>query len=137
VVPLGSAAVRRTGRDVTIVATSRLVDDALAAAEQLAAEGIEAEVIDPRTLRPLDLPTILASVTRTHRLVIAHEAVVEHGFGAELAARVQEEALDRLEAPILRVGAPFAPVPASPVLEDAYLPGPPAVAAAVRRSMTW
>ena len=137
VVPLGSAAVRRAGRDVTIVATSRLVDDALAAADTLAADGVEAEVIDPRTLRPLDLPTILASVARTGRLVVAHEAVVEHGFGAEVAARVQEEVLDRLEAPVLRVGAPFTPVPMSPALEDAYLPGAPAVVAAVRRSMAW
>ena len=137
VVPLGVAAVRRAGRDVTIVATSRLVDEALAAAVELAAEGIEVEVIDPRTLRPLDLPTILDSVTRTHRLVIAHEAAVEYGFGAELAARIQAEALDRLEAPIQRVGAPFAPVPASPVLEDAYLPGTRQVVLSVRAAMAW
>ena len=90
----------RRGRDVTVVALSRLVHEALAAAERLAAEdGIEAEVIDPRTLVPLDLATIVASVERTGRLVVAHEAVEHGGFGAEIAARVQEAAFDYLDAP--------------------------------------
>jgi pyruvate dehydrogenase E1 component beta subunit len=134
-VPLGSARVVRPGRDVTVVALSRLVGEALAAAEELAAEGIEVEVIDPRTLVPLDLETIVESVRRTHRLVVAHEAVLHGGFGAELAAQVQEAAFDELDAPIGRVGAPFAPVPFSPGLEDAYLPGRAEVAAAVRAAV--
>jgi acetoin:2,6-dichlorophenolindophenol oxidoreductase subunit beta len=131
-VPIGRAAVVRPGRDVTVVALSRLVSESLAAADELAAEGIEVEVIDPRTLVPLDLETIVESVTRTHRLVVAHEAVVHGGFGAEIATRVQEAAFDELDAPIVRVGAPFAPVPFSPPLEDAYLPGRDDVATAVR-----
>lgn len=131
-IPLGRARVVRAGRDVTVVALSRLVHDALAAAAELAAEGIEIEVIDPRTLVPLDLETIVESVARTHRLVVAHEAVRAGGFGAEIAAQVLAAAFDELDAPIERVGAPFAPVPFSPPLEDAYLPGPAEVAAAVR-----
>ena len=132
-VPLGEAAVLRQGRDVTIVALSRLVHDALGAAERLAAEdGIEAEVIDPRTLVPLDLKAIVASVERTTRLVVAHEAVAHGGVGAEVAALVQEAAFDHLDAPVARVGAPFAPVPFSAQLEDAYLPGADEIVAAVR-----
>jgi len=132
-VPIGEAAVLREGRDVTIVALSRLVHDALGAAERLAAEdGIEAEVIDPRTLVPLDLETIVASVERTTRLVVAHEAVTHGGAGAEVAALVQEAAFDHLDAPVARVGAPFAPVPFSAQLEDSYLPGVDEIVAAVR-----
>jgi len=132
-VPIGSAATLREGRDVTVVALSRLVHDALAAADRLAAEdGIEAEVIDPRTLVPLDLDAIVASVQRTGRLVIAHEAVEHGGFGAEIAAQVGAAAFDFLDAPIVRVGAPFAPIPLSPPLEDAYLPGAEEVVGAVR-----
>jgi pyruvate/2-oxoglutarate/acetoin dehydrogenase E1 component len=131
-VPLGRASVVRTGSDVTVVALSRLVHEALAAATELAGEGIEAEVIDPRTLVPLDLETIVDSVARTHRLVVAHEAVTHGGFGAEIVAQVQAVAFDELDVPIERVGAPFAPVPFSPPLEDAYLPGRAEVAAAVR-----
>jgi acetoin:2,6-dichlorophenolindophenol oxidoreductase subunit beta len=130
---LGTARIVRRGRDVTVVALSRLVPEALDAAEELSADGIEVEVIDPRTLVPLDLETIVESVARTHRLVVAHEAVRTAGFGAELAARVQEAAFDELDGPIERVGAPFAPIPFSPPLEDAYLPGRAEVAAAVRR----
>jgi acetoin:2,6-dichlorophenolindophenol oxidoreductase subunit beta len=130
--PIGSAATLRAGSDVTIVALSRLVHDALAAAERLSSEhGIEAEVIDPRTLVPLDLVSIVQSVERTNRLVVAHEAVEHGGFGAEIAAQVQSEAFDLLDAPIRRVGAPFAPIPLSPVLEDAYLPGADEIVAAV------
>jgi pyruvate/2-oxoglutarate/acetoin dehydrogenase E1 component len=131
-VPLGRARVVRPGRDATVVALSRLVPESLAAAEELAAEGIDVEVIDPRTLVPLDLDAIVESVRRTHRLVVAHEAVEHGGFGAELAAQVQRAAFDDLDAPVERVGAPFAPVPFSPPLEDAYLPGRAEVAAAVR-----
>jgi pyruvate dehydrogenase E1 component beta subunit len=134
-VSLGEARIVRRGSDVTVVALSRLVPEALDAAEELAADGIEVEVIDPRTLVPLDLETILESVARTHRLVVAHEAVRTGGFGAELAAQVQEAAFDELDGPIERVGAPYAPIPFSPPLEDAYLPGRAEVVAAVRRAL--
>jgi acetoin:2,6-dichlorophenolindophenol oxidoreductase subunit beta len=131
-VPLGRARIARAGSAVTVVALSRLVPEALEAARVLADEGIDVEVIDPRTLVPLDLETIAASVRRTHRLVVAHEAVLHGGFGAEITAQVQAELLDELDAPIVRVGAPFTPVPFSPPLEDAYVPGAADVAAAVR-----
>jgi len=132
-VPIGEAVTLREGADVTIVALSALVHDALSAADRLAAEhGIEAEVIDPRTLVPLDLDAIVASVERTGRLVVAHEAVEHGGFGAEVAAQVQAAAFDFLDAPVARVGAPFAPVPFSGPLEDAYLPGADDIVAAVR-----
>jgi len=134
-VPLGRARVVRPGRDATVVALSRLVPEASAAAEELAAEGIEIEVVDPRTLVPLDLETIAASVARTHRLVVAHEAVEHGGVGAEIAAQVQHACFDDLDAPVERVGAPFTPVPFSPPLEDAYLPGRAEVAAAVRAAL--
>jgi acetoin:2,6-dichlorophenolindophenol oxidoreductase subunit beta len=133
---IGEAVTLRAGRDVTIVGLSRLVHDAVAAAERLAAEdGIEAEVIDPRTLVPLDLDAIVESVMRTGRLVVAHEAVEHGGFGAEIAAQAQKAAFDYLDAPIERVGAPFAPVPLSAPLEDAYLPGVDEIAAAVRATL--
>lgn len=131
-VRFGDAAVVRPGSDATVVALGRLVPEALAAAEELAADGIDVEVIDPRTLVPLDLDTIVASVARTHRVVVAHEAVRFGGFGAEIAAEVQEAAFDELDAPVARVGAPFAPVPFSPPLEDAYVPGRAEIVAAVR-----
>jgi acetoin:2,6-dichlorophenolindophenol oxidoreductase subunit beta len=131
-VPIGRARIVRPGRDVTVVALSRLVSETLAAAAEVAQDGIEVEVIDPRTLVPLDLDTIVESVSRTHRLVVAHEAVLHGGFGGEIAARVQEAAFDELDGPIARVGAPFTPVPFSPPLEDAYLPGSEEVTAAVR-----
>jgi pyruvate dehydrogenase E1 component beta subunit len=127
-VPLGRARIVRRGRAVTIVATSRMVREALAAAEH-----VDAEIIDPRTLVPLDLDTILESVARTNRLVVAHEAVTHGGWGAELAAQVQEHAFDDLDAPVARVGAPFTPVPFSPPLEDAYLPGAEEIVAACAR----
>jgi pyruvate dehydrogenase E1 component beta subunit len=129
--PLGVAEVKRPGSDVTIVATSYMVHEALQAAEELAGRGIEAEVIDPRTLLPLDMDTILKSVRKTHRVVIAHEAVKFCGFGAEIAAQVAETAFDALEAPPLRVAAPFCPVPFSAPLEEAYLPNAQDIVAAV------
>jgi acetoin:2,6-dichlorophenolindophenol oxidoreductase subunit beta len=134
-VPIGRARVAREGSDVTIVALSRMVGEALAAADRLAADGVEAEVIDPRTLVPLDLDTIVGSVRRTNRLVVAHEAVEHGGYGAEIAAEVQAAAFDDLDAPVERVGAPFTPVPLSPQLEDAYLPGADEVYAAARAVM--
>ncbi len=136
-IPLGVARRLREGRDVTIVATSRLVDGALEAAEQLAAEGVEAEVLDPRTLQPLDLEPLAQSVKRTGRAVVAHEAVRIGGFGAELAAQLQAAAFDYLEAPIHRVGAPFTPVPASAGLEDAYRPGANEIVRAARSALQW
>ncbi len=137
VTPLGVAAVRRPGRDVTVVATSRMVAEALAAADELSSEGVAVEVVDPRTLQPLDIATIAASVERTGRCVVAHEAVTPFGVGAEVAALLQERTLDRLVAPILRVGAPFAPVPTSAALEDAYVPGRRQIVDAVREVLRW
>jgi acetoin:2,6-dichlorophenolindophenol oxidoreductase subunit beta len=134
-IPIGRAHTLRTGTDVTIVALSRLVGEALTASARLAEEGIEAEVIDPRTLVPLDLDAIVESVRRTNRLVVAHEAVEHGGFGAEIAAAVQAAAFDDLDAPIERVGAPFTPIPLSPPLEDAYLPGREDIYAAVRATL--
>jgi pyruvate dehydrogenase E1 component beta subunit len=136
-VPIGRAKILRRGRDVTIVALSRLVGDAMVAAERLAADGIEAEVIDPRTLVPLDLDPIADSVRRTGRAVVAHEAVRTGGFGAELAAELQAAAFDYLEAPIQRVGAPFMPVPLSPSLEDGYRPQSEQIDAATRYAVEW
>ena len=127
----------REGSDVTVVALSRLVHDALAAADRLAARtASRSEVIDPRTLVPLDLESIVESVKRTGRLVVAHEAVEHGGFGAEIAAQVQRAAFDFLDAPIGRVGAPFAPIPFSAPLEDAYLPGADEIVAAVRATLS-
>src|SRR5262249_27797975 len=110
-IPPGRADVRREGTDVTVVATQAMVARALAAAADLEKEGISVEVVDPRTLVPLDETTILASVRKTHRLVVAHEAVKRSGFGAELAAIVAEKALDDLDAPVMRVGARAVPTP--------------------------
>ena len=136
-IPLGRARTLRRGRDVTIVALSRLVGDALEAADRLASDGVEAEVIDPRTLVPLDLDTLARSVTRTGRAVVAHEAVAPGGFGAELAAQLQAAAFDYLEAPIQRVGAPYTPVPVSPPLEDAYRPGAEEIVRAAKLALEW
>jgi len=122
-VPLGKAAVVREGKDVTIVATSFMVQEALAAAARLAERGVDAEVVDPRSLVPLDVETIVESVKKTHRVVVAHEAVRFCGVGAEIAAQITEEAFDYLDGPPLRIGAPSSPVPYSPVLEKEWLPG--------------
>jgi pyruvate/2-oxoglutarate/acetoin dehydrogenase E1 component len=136
-IPIGRARVVRPGSDITLVATSRMVVDALEVADELAAQGVHAEVIDPRTLVPLDIETIGESVRRTGRAVVAHEAVTIGGFGAELAARIHDAAFDCLEAPIQRVGAPFTPVPVSPPLEDAYRPGGEEIAEAARGALEW
>ena len=136
-VAMGRAKVLRRGRDVTIVALSRLVGEAMTAAERLSAEGIDAEVIDPRSLVPLDLETIADSVRRTGRAVVAHEAVRTGGFGAELAAELQAAAFDYLDAPVQRVGAPFMPVPLSPSLEDGYRPQSDDIHAAATHAVRW
>ena len=131
-VPLGSAAVARPGADVTVVSYSAMALNAVAAAAQLAEEGIETEVIDLRSLVPLDFETVLESVSRTRRAVVAHEAWRFGGLGAELAAQLHAELFGELEAPVARVGAASAPIPFSPPLEAAVVPGTDAVAAAVR-----
>ncbi|HEY1516015.1 MAG TPA: alpha-ketoacid dehydrogenase subunit beta [Solirubrobacteraceae bacterium] len=138
-VPIGEARTLRASdrAQITIVALSRMVGDALEAADRLAGDGIEAEVIDPRTLVPLDLDTLARSVRRTGRAVVAHEAVTAGGFGAELAAQLQAAAFDYLEAPIQRVGAPYTPVPVSPSLEDAYRPGADDIYRAARVALEW
>jgi pyruvate/2-oxoglutarate/acetoin dehydrogenase E1 component len=122
VVPLGVADVKREGTDVTIVGIHTMVGKALQAAEQLESEGISVEVIDPRTLVPLDEETIVESVKKTGRLIVSHEAYTRSGFGAEIMARVVESAFDYLDAPPLRVCARDVPVPYSAVLETAALP---------------
>lgn len=127
------AEIRRRGRHVTILAYSRMADNALRSADHLAAEGIAAEVIDARSLLPLDLDTIVESVRRTRHLVVAHEAVEHAGIGAEIAARVQQAAFDDLAAPVTRVGAPFAPVPAAPPLEESFTPDADTIVAAVQQ----
>jgi pyruvate dehydrogenase E1 component beta subunit len=121
-VPIGVADVKREGDNVTIVTYGRMVDISLAAARTLEQEGVSAEVVDLRSLQPIDEDAILASVQKTGHLVIVHEAPVRGGYGGEIAAIVAEKALGFLDAPIRRVGAPWVPVPFSPTLEDAYVP---------------
>jgi pyruvate dehydrogenase E1 component beta subunit len=121
-IPLGKSDVKRVGEDLTIVATGAMVQQALAAAETLEKEGVKAEVIDPRTLVPLEREGILESVKKTGKVVIVHEAPTFGGFGGEIAAMIAEEGFYTLDAPIKRVGAPFTPVPAHPLLEQFYLP---------------
>lgn len=132
---LGAARVARPGRDVTVVTYGATVHAAARAAEALAQEGVEVEVVDLRTLQPWDEAAVLASLRRTHRLVVAHEAVEAFGVGAEVAARMADVAFDELDAPIVRVGAPFMPVPFARSLEASYLPDAAKVAAAVRRTL--
>jgi pyruvate dehydrogenase E1 component beta subunit len=134
-IELGKARVHREGTDVTVVATGRLVHEALGAAEEAEGEGISVEVVDPRTLLPLDEETIVESVKKTSRCVVAHEAVVRMGFGAEVTAIVQEKAFDYLDAPIERVGAKFAPIPFAPVMEEYVIPHQADVLAAVKRTV--
>ncbi len=134
-IPIGKAAILRQGEQVTIVALSSMVGPALAAADALAAENISAEVLDPRSVSPLDIETIVESVKKTSRLIVAHEAVEQGGIGAEIVARVQREAFYYLDSPIIRVAAPFAPVPASPVLEEKFRPTNAEIIAAVRRAL--
>ncbi|ATH94752.1 pyruvate dehydrogenase [Bacillus glycinifermentans] len=122
--PIGKADVKREGSDVTIFAVGKQVNTALEAAEQLAARGIEAEVLDPRSLSPLDEEAILASVEKTNRLVIVDEANPRCGIAADIASLVADKGFDLLDAPIKKVTAPHTPVPFSPPLEDIYLPTP-------------
>jgi acetoin:2,6-dichlorophenolindophenol oxidoreductase subunit beta len=132
-IPLGQASTVRPGRDVTVIAVGRMVTEAMTAAAELAKSGTEVEVIDVRTVQPLDSQTILESVRRTNRALVVHEAVTFGGIGAEIASQIQEEAFDYLDAPVLRLGAPFSPVPFSPVLERAYIPDSNRITDGVRR----
>jgi pyruvate dehydrogenase E1 component beta subunit len=133
-IPFGKADIKRAGSDVTIVAVSRMVGEALAAADTLSSEGISVEVVDPRTLVPLDTDSILASVKKTARLVTAEDSVVTCGVGAEIVARVTERAMDCLEN-VVRIACPDIPVPFSPPLQKAYMPGKETIAKAVRGIM--
>ncbi|MBI5641872.1 MAG: alpha-ketoacid dehydrogenase subunit beta [Deltaproteobacteria bacterium] len=135
-VPIGKGIVRRPGKDATIAAISYMVYESMLAAEALKAEGIDAEVIDLRTLKPLDMPLILNSVAKTGRLVIADTGWKETGIGSEIIARVVEDGFDSLKAPAERVNLPEVPTPASPVLEKAYYPGKNDIVAAVKRTLS-
>jgi acetoin:2,6-dichlorophenolindophenol oxidoreductase subunit beta len=134
-IELGRARVHREGDDVTVVATGRLVHEAVGAANDAEEEGISVELIDPRTLLPLDEDAIVESVKKTNRCVVAHEAVVRMGFGSEVAAIVQEKAFDYLDAPVQRVGAKFAPLPFAPVMEEYVIPHKADVLAAIKRTV--
>ena len=132
IVPIGKADIKRPGDGVTIVASGMMVDRALGAARTLAQEGVSVEVIDLCSVQPLDEETILASVEKTGRIVIVHEAPVRGGFGGEIAAVVASKALGFLDAPIQRVGGPWTPVPFGPILVDAYVPKEADIIQAVR-----
>ncbi len=132
-IPFGVANVVREGTDVTIVGIGRMVVEATKAAESLSQQGVSVEVIDPRTVQPLDTDTIVASVRKTNRVLIVHEAVEFGGIGAEISSQIQEQAFDYLDAPVARLAAPFAPVPYAPILENAYVPDAARIEQAVRR----
>ena len=134
-VPLGSAKVVREGDGVTVIAYGRMVPESLKAAETLAGEGVSAEVIDLRTVQPLDIDLITASARKTNRIVVVHEAVRFGGLGAEIAAQITENAFDYLDAPVGRIAAPFAPVPFSPSLEAEYVPNAGRIAEGVRETL--
>jgi acetoin:2,6-dichlorophenolindophenol oxidoreductase subunit beta len=134
-IPIGKARVLREGTDVSVIATGPLVHHALEAATAAEADGISVEVVDPRTLQPLDEDALVASVKKTNRAVIAHEAVTRMGFGAEVAAVLQYQAFDWLDAPIERVGSKFAPLAFAPVMEQFVVPQVDDVLAAIRRTV--
>jgi pyruvate dehydrogenase E1 component beta subunit len=127
--------VHREGEDVTVIATGRLVHESLAAAEEAETEGVSVEVVDPRTLQPLDEETIIESVKKTNRAVVAHEAVTRMGFGAEVAAVIQHQAFDWLDAPVERVGAKFVPLPFAPIMEEFVVPHAADVQQAIMRTV--
>lgn len=134
-VAIGTADIARPGRDATIVTYGAMRDISLAAAEMLTKDGIETEIIDLRSLQPWDESTVLASLSRTHRLVVVHEAVEAFGVGAEIAARMADVGFDELDGPIVRVGAPFMPVPFAKELEARYRPDAARIVEAVRRTL--
>ena len=135
-IPLGQADIRRAGEDLTIIGSGAMTNQAVAAADILAAEGIKAEVVDLQTLVPLDKKTILQSVEKTGKVLIVHEAPTFGGFGGEIAAMIADEAFYSLDAPIKRVGAPFTPVPVSPILEKFYIPNAEKIAKAAKELMS-
>ncbi len=132
-IPMGVANTVRTGTDATVIALGRMVVEAEKAVATLEEQGVSVELIDPRTVQPLDIDTIVASVKKTNRALIVHEAVEFGGIGAEISSQIQEHAFDYLDAPVARLAAPFAPVPYAPILENAYVPDAARIAAAVRR----
>jgi pyruvate dehydrogenase E1 component beta subunit len=134
-IPIGKARTVREGTDVTVIATGPLVHRSVDAAERAQEEGISVEIIDPRSLQPLDEDALVESVKKTNRVVVAHEAVTRMGFGAEVAAVLQYKAFDWLDAPIERVGAKFAPLAFAPVMEQFVVPGPDDVLAAIKRTL--
>src|SRR5881296_3515361 len=134
-IPLAQARVHREGEDVTVIATGRLVHESLGAAKEAESDGISVEVVDPRTLQPLDEDALISSVKKTNRCVVAHEAVTRMGFGAEVAAVIQYGAFDWLDAPIERVGAKFTPLPFAPVMEEFVVPHAADVLEAIRRTV--
>jgi len=136
-IPFGKADIKREGNDITIVATHALVQKSLNVAEEMSREGINIEVLDPRTISPLDKEAILNSVKKTGKLVTADEGYVTGGFGSEVAAIVAQEAFDYLEAPIIRVGSPDTPVPFSPPLEQFYIPDEGNIKDAVSRILAY
>ncbi len=136
-VPFGQAEIRRQGRDLTIVATFRMVQKAMNVADELQKEGIDMEVIDPRTLCPLDKETIIGSIKKTGKLITVDEGNKTNGFGSEIAAIISEEAIEYMQAPIIRVAAPMTPVPYGPTLEKFYIPDEENIKDAVKRVMTY
>ncbi|NLX61655.1 MAG: alpha-ketoacid dehydrogenase subunit beta [Tissierellia bacterium] len=132
-IPLGLADIKRQGEDVTIIATAKMVHEALAAAEELSKDGIEAEVVDPRTLFPLDKETIFKSIEKTNRVVIATEETKRGSYAGEIAAIIAEECFDYLDAPITRVCCLDTPIPFSPVLEDYVIPASKDIVHAVKK----
>jgi pyruvate/2-oxoglutarate/acetoin dehydrogenase E1 component len=134
-IPLGQARIHRAGEDVTVIATGRLVYEALGAADEAEEEGVSVEVVDPRTLQPLDERMLVESVKKTSRCVVAHEAVTRCGFGAEVASVVQYGAFDFLDAPVERVGARFTPLPFAPVMEEWVVPHKNDVLQAIYRTV--
>ena len=134
-IPLGKGNIIRPGKDVTIVAYARMANEALIAAKELAEDGIDCEIIDPRTLQPLDSDLLIDSAKKTNRVLVAQEAVRFGGLGAEIASQIQEMAFDYLDAPVSRIGAPFSPVPFSPALESHYIPDAKSIVKGVRDVM--
>ena len=134
-VPIGKAEVIREGKDLSIIAVGRMVNEAMAAVKPLAELGVDAEVIDVRSIQPFDTETVVNSMKKTHRAVVVHEAVRFGGFGGEIVAQLQELAFDYLDAPIARVGAPFSPVPFSPALEKVYVPNAQSIVAEVKKTL--
>ena len=134
-IPIGEACIRRTGTNLTIVALGRMVHEAMDAAEKLKDKGLDVEVIDARTVQPFDTDTVIKSIKKTHHALVIHEAVKFGGIGGEITAQIQELAFDYLDAPVMRVGAPFSPVPFSPALEKLYIPNSDSIVAKVSETL--